>query len=509
MEDPSQSKADPGRLRNRSLWLATSQLPRQPVLEGDITVQALVVGAGITGLTAARLLLDSGVRVAVIDSGAVSAGVTGSTTAKVTALHSTIYSTLSKAWGADVATAYAQANLEGLEMIRRRVAEEQIDCDFVDAPALTYATSAAGAKKVAAEVEAAREAGLAVYGTTDTDLPFPIRAAARLDGQARFHPTRYCSGLLRGIVANGGAVFEQTRALDLDAGSGAVSTDRGTIRSEMVFIASHVPFVNTGLYPSRMSASRSYAVAFRSTQPVEGMHISVEEPIRSIRGTGDGYTIVGGESHPAGAGIDTEQCYDALESWSRERFEAGPIEYRWSAHDYRSADGLPFAGPMGTSGRVFVATGFAKWGMTNGTIAASIMTDLALGRDNRWAEVFDSRRIAPRQAAAGLLKMSASYSKNVVTKRLLSSRAPDVGELGPGEGGVVSDGGRRAAAYRDEEGALHAVSPICTHMGCQVEFNSAERTWDCPCHGSRFGVDGKVIHGPAVRDLAAIDIQQA
>jgi glycine/D-amino acid oxidase-like deaminating enzyme/nitrite reductase/ring-hydroxylating ferredoxin subunit len=487
--------------------MATSQLPPQPFLDGDMTVQALVVGAGITGLTAARLLLEQGVTVAVIESGSVSGGVTGSTTAKVTALQSTIYSDLTKSWGTNVAAAYAGANLEGLEMIRTRVLEEKIDCDFADAPAFTYSTTAAGARKVAAEVEAARGAGLAVELTTSTDLPFPIRAAARLDGQARFHPTKYCSALLGVILGKGGAVFERTRALDIDTGSGTVTTDRGTIRSDMIFITSHVPFVNNGLYPVRMSASRSYAVAFRSSRPIEGMHINVEQPVRSVRAAGDGYTIVGGESHPVGSPIDTEDCYRSLESWSRERFEAESIEYRWSAHDYRSADGLPFVGPMGSSGRVFVATGYAKWGMTNGTVAAAIITDLAMGRDNPWAEVFDSRRIALRHAAPGMVKLSGSFLKSFVGGRLMPLSEAD--GLGMGEGRVVSIGGQKAAMFRDDDGSLHAVSPVCTHLGCQVEFNTAERTWDCPCHGSRFGVDGRVIHGPAVEDLASIDTSRS
>jgi Rieske Fe-S protein len=360
---------------------------------------------------------------------------------------------------------------------------------------------------VAAEVEAAREAGLGVVLTTDTDLPFPIRAAARLDGQARFHPTKYCSALLGGILAEGGAVFERTRALDIDSASGIVTTDRGSIRSDMTFVTSHVPFVDKGLYPVRMSASRSYAVAFRSNGAIEGMHISVEQPIRSVRGTGDGYTIVGGESHPVGSPIDTEECYRSLESWARERLDAGPIEYRWSAHDYRSADRLPFVGPMGSSGRVFVATGYAKWGMTNGSVAAAIITDLAMGRDNPWAEVFDSGRIALRQAAPSMVKMSGSFLKNFVAGRLVP--VPDADALGRGEGRVVSIGDRKAAVFQDDDGSLHAVSPVCTHLGCQVEFNTAERTWDCPCHGSRYDVDGKVIHGPAVDDLAAIDLSRS
>jgi Rieske Fe-S protein len=275
----------------------------------------------------------------------------------------------------------------------------------------------------------------------------------------------------------------------------------------MTFVTSHVPFVDKGLYPVRMSASRSYAVAFRSNGAIEGMHISVEQPIRSVRGTGDGYTIVGGESHPVGSPIDTEECYRSLESWARERLDAGPIEHRWSAHDYRSADRLPFAGPMGSSGRVFVATGYAKWGMTNGTVAAAIITDLAMGRDNPWAEVFDSRRIALRQAAPGMAKMSGSFLKNFVAGRLLP--VPDADGLGMGEGRVVSIGDRKAAVFQEDDGSLHAVSPVCTHLGCQVEFNTAERTWDCPCHGSRYDVDGKVIHGPAVDDLAAIDLSRS
>jgi glycine/D-amino acid oxidase-like deaminating enzyme/nitrite reductase/ring-hydroxylating ferredoxin subunit len=494
---------------NPSLWMATSQSPDQPVLHGDTTVEALVVGAGITGLTAARLLLEHDVTVAVIDSGPVCAGVTGFTTAKVTALQSTIYSELSKKWGVGVAAAYGEANVEGLEMIRRRVLEEKIDCDFAPAPAFTYATSKVGSRRVEAEVEAAQRAGLPVKLTAESDLPFPIEAAARLDGQARFHPRRYCLALMRGILANGGAVFERTRALDLDPTSGRVATDRGSIRADMVFVASHVPFLDKGLYPARMSTSRSYAIAFRSPQPLEGMHISVDEPVRSLRATGDGYTIVGGEGHPSGDPVDTKECYRALESWAREQLGAVPAEYRWSAQDYRSADGLPFVGPLGSSGRVFLATGYAKWGMTNGTISAAIMTDLALGRANPWAEVFDSGRVALRQAAPALMENTGRTLANLVARKLPHPSLPDVADLSPGEGGVVSVGRHRAAAFRDEDGVVHAVSAACTHLGCQVQFNPAERTWDCPCHGSRFGLDGKVLHGPAVDDLTVIEVRRS
>jgi len=284
-----------------------------------------------------------------------------------------------------------------------------------------------------------------------------------------------------------------------------VTTDRGTIHAAVILIASHVPFVDAGLHLARMTASRSYAISFRSqAEPPTGMYISVDEPTRSVRATGDGHVIVGGEAHPVGQDQDTERRYEALESWSKERFASPEIDYRWSAQDYKSVDGLPFVGPLGPSGRVFMATGFAKWGMANGTIAAAIMVDLALGRVSPWATVFDSRRLAVQHGVSDLLKANARVVRDLVARRFLSAELPDASNLAPGTGHIVSLEGHKTAAFRDEQGEIHAVSPVCTHLGCQVEFNNAERTWDCPCHGSRFDVDGRVIHGPATEDLSPV-----
>ncbi|HEU4916955.1 MAG TPA: FAD-dependent oxidoreductase [Acidimicrobiia bacterium] len=505
---PREQEPTTTEMRNPSLWMATSEWLEQPVLRGDVTVEAVVIGAGITGLTTARLLLEHGLTVAVVESGRVCSGVTALTTAKITALQSTIYSDLTETWGRDVAAAYAGANLEGLEMIRRRVVDESISCDFAPAPATTYATSTRGARRIEAEARAAKDAGLAVTLTTESDLPYQIELSVRLEDQARFHPRRFCVGLLAGILHDGGIVFEHTRALDIDRATGTVVTDRGSIRSDIIVVASHVPFVHTGLFTSRMSASRSYAVAFRPAEvEVQGMHIGVEEPIRSVRATGDGYVIVGGESHPVGESRDTEARYRTLESWARDHFGVDQIDYRWSAQDYRSADGLPFVGALGSSGRVFFASGFAKWGMANGTIAAAIMTDLALGRQNPWAEVFDSRRLGLRHGMTRLIRGNARTLNNYLTKRWRRSGLPETDDLGRGQGAVVETGGGKAAVFRDEDGELHAVSAVCTHLGCQVVFNPAERTWDCPCHGSRYGVDGAVVHGPAVDDLSTVEIR--
>jgi nitrite reductase/ring-hydroxylating ferredoxin subunit len=324
----------------------------------------------------------------------------------------------------------------------------------------------------------------------------------RLDDQAQFHPRRYCRGLVDALLTRDSLMFEGTRATAINGKEGAVTTDHGTVRADLIFVATHIPFVETGGYFARMTASRSYALAVeQGPHRVEGMYISVDSPLRSIRSTADGYLIVGGESHPAGEDPDTRDRYQALQSWSAERFPQGSIEYRWSAHDYRSVDGLPFIGRLGDSGRVFTSTGYAKWGLTNGTIGAEIMVDLAMGRDNQFAPVFDSGRLAVGKELRGLIGTSATAVKHLVVDRLARSEPRMLDELMPGDGGVLWLNGERVGAFRTEDGFVHLVSAACSHLGCQLSLNTAERTWDCPCHGSRFDIDGAVIHGPAVEDL--------
>jgi Rieske Fe-S protein len=293
----------------------------------------------------------------------------------------------------------------------------------------------------------------------------------------------------------------------LDSEAATVTTDRATAKGEAVVVATQIPFVKKGGHFARMTPSRSYALALKPTaETIQHMYISVDQPTRSLRSTGDGYLIVGGEGHPVGTDEDTTRRYDALESWAQEKFPGANVEYRWSAQDYRSADRLPFIGRLAAgTDRVFVATGFAKWGMTNGTVAAMIISDLIQDTPNPWAETFDSTRIALAQGGRELLAGGIEVAKHFVGDRIKSLDRPAAGELKPGEGGVVSWEGRKVAAFRDEEGTLHALSATCTHFGCQVSFNTAERSWDCPCHGSRFDIDGRVLQGPAIKKLPAKD----
>ncbi len=491
--------------RNPSLWLATSQSPSYPSLELDIQADVVVVGSGITGLSTARLLSAQGLRVVVLEARRICSGVTAFTTAKLTALHSTIYSDLIRIWGEEVAAVYADANQAAIGKVKELAAADGIECDLREASAYTYAQSEEHIPEIEAELNAALKAGLQASFTADSELPYEIAGAIRLDRQAQFHPRRYCLGLAEAITKNEGLIFERSPALALDAANTTVTTDRARVKANAVVIATQIPFVNRGGHFTRMTPSRSYALALRApSQAMEGMYISVDQPTRSLRSTGDGYLIVGGEGHPVGTDPDTTRRYRALEQWSDERFPGSTVEFKWSAQDYRSADRLPFIGRL-TSGteRVFVATGFAKWGMTNGTVAAMIISDLIHGTSNPWAGTFDSTRFALGQGGPGTVAGTFEAAKHFVVDRLKSLGRRPATELKPGEGDVVLLDGKTVAAFRAEDGQIHAISATCTHLACQISFNKAERSWDCPCHGSRFDIEGRVLQGPAIKNLAS------
>ena len=494
--------------RNPSLWVGTTGETSYPSLTGDIEVDVAVVGAGITGLSAAALLRQDGRRVAVVEAGRVASGVTGYTTAKVTALHGLIYDDLLSAFGEEGALQYADANLAAIAQVAAFADRYGIDCDLESRSAITYTTDPAMVDKVRAEVAAASRIGLRASFTTDTDLPYPVEAAIRLDDQAQFHPRRYCIGLAAALAGEGVAVYERTRATSVDEDDDRcrVTTESGVVTAAQVLLATHLPFHDTGAFFARAHPVRSYALSARLEGPVpQGMYLSVDSPSRSVRPAwmnGEEVVVLGGESHKVGQDPDTRQRYADLEEWARQYFPVRSVDYRWSAQDFVSVDHVPFVGPVSPgSERVFVATGFKKWGMTNGTAAGIMLADRVAGRENAWASLFDTNRVNPRQSIKELVKENANVAKRFVKDRLTTETSRSVDDLAPGEAEVLVVSGERVAVYRDEAGAVHAVSPVCTHMGCTVTWNTAETTWDCPCHGSRFGSDGAVIQGPAVKDL--------
>ena len=494
------------RAQNPSLWVGTTPETAFPRLGEDVRVDVAVIGGGITGLTTAARLKAEGARVAVIEAGRVASGATGYTTAKVSSLHGLVYDDLASSYGNDVARTYGEANEAAIAEIARLIERHGIDCDFVRAPAYTYTVDADKVSSIEAEAAAAQRAGLPATFTTETDLPFDVLGAVRFENQAMFHPRKYCIGLAASIPGEGSHVFELTRAVDVEHGEPCVvKTEHGDVTAEDVVMATLLPFLDRGGFFAKCHPTRSYAIAMRvGGEPTNGMYITAEQPTRSVRPAGaeKDMLIVSGESHKTGQDDDTSERYQALESWAREVFDVRSIEYRWSAQDFMPVDDLPYIGRLTRgSEHLLVGTGFKKWGMTNGTVASMINSDTVLGRDNPWSEVFDANRVEVTNAAREFVTENLNVAKRFVGDRLGTLTAPSIDELGPGEGGIARAGGEKVAAYRDEDGVLHAVSPVCTHLGCIVAFNTAERSWDCPCHGSRFDVDGQVIAGPAVKDL--------
>ncbi len=374
---------------NPSIWVSTTDESNYPPLtESGLTFDVAVIGGGITGLTTAVLLKRAGFSVALIEARRIASGATGYTTAKVTSLHGLTYANLIKEQGEEKARQYADASQAAVEQVASFVADDGIDCAFERMRALTYTEDLDRVPDIEAEVEAARTLGLPASLTTTTDLPFEVRAAVKFDNQAQFHPRRYALGLAQLIDGDGCRVFEETRALDIDAKEGVrhtVRTEHGVIHATHVVQATHLPFHDPGALFARTAPIRSYCMAVQVDGPVpQAMYLSADSPVRSLRphrSEDIEYLLVGGEGHKVGQGDFTTTRYAKLEAWVRERFNVKSVDFRWSAQDYMPADEVPYIGKLSPNAeRLYVATGFKKWGMTTGTAAGMILQDYILER---------------------------------------------------------------------------------------------------------------------------------
>jgi glycine/D-amino acid oxidase-like deaminating enzyme/nitrite reductase/ring-hydroxylating ferredoxin subunit len=501
-----------------SVWLETVERPSFPPGDQglDREVDVAVVGGGITGLTTAVLLQREGASVALIEADRVGAGTTGHTTGKVTSQHGLIYADLVDRHGEARARAYADANQRAIETIRGLATLGGADVRFEWAPAYVYTTSPDGRDDIEREHRCAVRLGLPAALTSETDLPFDVEVALRFDDQAHLHPGHYLVGLARALVEGGGVIVEGTRAVDVDehrdgaiVRTSSVAGD-GRVRARHVVLATLMPFVDIGGFFARATASREYGVAARLRDAVPvGMHIATGSPTRSTRPWHDGDrhgVIVVGEGHPTGQGDPRPGRWGALERWAREHFDVESFDYRWSAQDYTTIDLVPYVGKMPLRRHTYLATGFNKWGLTNGTVAATLLADAIAGRPNPAHETFDSTRLGGPRTLTKAVVANLHVGREFVAGWLGRIRSAPADELAVGEGGIVDVDGKAVAAYRDEQGGVHAVSATCTHLGCTVRWNGAERSWDCPCHGSRFDLDGTVLTGPAVTPLERVDV---
>ncbi len=488
--------------RAASPWLEINRRADRPALAAERRADVVVVGAGIVGMTTAALLAREGVDVVVLEAGRIGQGVTGRTTAKLSSLHGLAYADLEREHGLETARVYADANEAGIGIIGRLAEEHGIECDLRRKPNYTYTEDPERRGEIDEEVAAATRAGLAAELTETTDLPFAIAAAVRVPGQAEFHPVRYLLGLADAIDADGQRVYERSRVASVNGGT--VRTEQGQrVLADRIVLATHLPILDRGGHFALAEPERSYALGVHLAGEVpEGMYLSAESPTRSMRAhpwDGEELFIVGGQGHRMGS-ADPVDRFRALEDFARERFDVREIEYRWSAHDYMPADHLPLVGSMWPHGdEILLATGMRKWGLAMGAAAARILADFHLGRDNPWAETFDPKRLPTPSSAVELVKHGVATGLHFIGDRL--KRDGGARELEKGEGAVVDAGLGKRAVYRATSGKVYEMSARCTHLGCIVEWNGAESTWDCPCHGSRFAATGEVIDGPAIRPL--------
>ncbi|SER60497.1 Glycine/D-amino acid oxidase [Lentzea xinjiangensis] len=481
---------------DQSLWLTALPAEPRPPLTGAHTFDVAVVGGGITGLTTALLLKRRGLSVVVLEAGRVASGVSGNNTAKVTALQSTVYSQIRRKHGLAAATDYATASQAAVNEVAAIAARENIDCDLRRSPAVTYAYTEGEVSDVDHELITARQVGLPVRGNTDVDLPFEVHAAVRLDDQIALHPVKYLRGIAAAVEGDGCRIHENSRVLDVSGNR--VSTEDGHVDAEKIVIATHYPTLDRGLYFARLELTRAYCIAARVKNPAQALAISTGSPSWSISAHED-KLVLAGQSHATGK--PAVEPFRRLEDFARKHWQVEEITHRWSAQDPTSYDHLPMIGsytPGNTT--LYTATGYMKWGLTSGTFAASLLADLVTGKPHELAERFSPHRLSLK-SLPDLVKKNAEVAVQMVGDRIIPADATSSETLPRGHAHVIRDGLGRTGVYRDDDGQLHGVSMRCTHLGCFVRFNAAERSWDCPCHGSRFDVDGTVLEGPATRPL--------
>lgn len=489
-----------------SFWIDSTPTTDYPALSNPISVDVAIIGAGIVGLTAATQLKKAGKTVAIIESGYSAAGSSGRTTAKITSLHQLIYADLIKHIGETKARLYGESNQAAIEYVAALVESESIDCDFSRQSAYTFAEPDNELDQIKDEVEAALKLGLPASFVQETSLPFAITGAVKFDNQAQFHVRKYLLHLAQAIPGDGSHLLEHTRVLKVEEGDPCqVTTEQGMIFAHDVIVSTHLPFLDQGLFFTKTYPQRSYIVGAKidPEKAPKGMFIGSGEMSHSIRTTPHEnglLLLVGGEGHKVGTVTDTEACYQKLETYAHDHFGIDTFAYRWSNQDLVSFDQLPYIGKLTPfSHHTYVATGFSLWGMSKGVMSGMLLSDLILGIENPYAELYDATRATPF-LEPDLVRSGIDVAARWVGDRF-KNLPSSLDEVAKGEGKLLAINGDKIAAYRDEHGTIHAVSAVCPHLACIVSWNNAETSWDCACHGSRFSCDGKVINGPSVKDL--------
>ncbi|HWT73578.1 MAG TPA: FAD-dependent oxidoreductase [Mobilitalea sp.] len=494
-----------GNERGESLWIQKQyrfegqpekEKTSRPPLQSDISTEVAVIGAGLAGVLTAYLLQRRGISVVVLECKEAGSGITKNTTAKVTSQHSLIYHKLMMYKGEERAWEYGAANQKAIEKYEEIINLLKIDCDFQILPNYIYTLD--DEMKIKQEVDAARKLGLPAMLTRETTLPFHVKAAIRFDHQAQFHPLKFLDAVAKDLK-----IYENTRVTELDTG-GLIITDKGRVKAKSIVIATHYPFINApGYYFFRMHQERQYVTALEGEDintkaKLDGMYLDADPNGFSFRNYKD-YLILGSGNHRTGE-YQPLDAYMKIEEAAKRWYPNANIKYTWSNQDCMTPDSIPYIGRYSAkTPNIYVATGFNKWGMTSSMVSAMIISDMIMGKDSEYHKVFCPQRLI-FSGSRVFIKDAAIITKSLLSEHLKVSR-DRLRDIEQGKAGTIMKDGQKIGVYRDNENKYYFVTTKCPHLGCSLEWNQNELTWDCPCHGSRFDYRGKLINNPAMRDV--------
>lgn len=491
-----------------SFWILNNESEDYSALDKSIDAEYLIVGAGLTGLHTAYLLSDISSNIVIVDANKVGSGSSGRNTGKVTSSHGLIYDYISQKYGDKSSKLYYEANEEGLRLIKDIVQKYNIDCNFETVPNYIFTTEDEGLEEIKKEYKACERLGIPYeYLNNIEGFPIKIKGALKLDNQAQFDSKKYMNKLAQIICEKGVSIYENTPVLGLDTDKDeyiAKVNGDNEIKAKTVIIASSNPWHDSlGLYFSKEQAYRSYLTLSKLNKPIaKGMYINVEKPSKTIRVYHENdrdYLVCGGFDHKTGKCDDECKIFGSIVEFAKNNFKIGMLEYRWSTQDYITTDNIPYIGHINNNtNNLYIATGFCKWGITTSAVAAIIFKDLITNGECKYKEVFNPSR------TGSYLNMKYLKENSIVAydyiKGKLKKGHTDC-QVEKEEGKVVIINGDKYGAYRDKDGKLYVVDITCTHLGCELKFNSFEKSWDCPCHGSRFSYDGSILNGPALKPL--------
>lgn len=482
--------------------------------ENLLKTDVCIVGAGIFGLTCAYYLSKLGYKVTVLEKYKIGEKTTGHTTAKITSQHGLFYDYLTNSYGQKFAKDYLEVNEQAIQNIKNIIDEEKIKCDFEYQNSYVYTTKKEDVKLIKKEIKAVENLGYNCEFVTKTGLPFEVEGAICFKNQAQFHPLKYLDGLCKAILARDGKIYTDTTVFDVkkDGKEYVTFSKNLKVKSKYVIIANHYPFINfPGFYFIKMYQSTSYLIAVDTKKTLfNGMYISATDPVFSFRTAkykGKELLLIGGGEHKTGQPTSYQDSYGLLEEEAKKYYPDCEVLFRWNTRDCISLDKIPYIGSYSSMmPHMFVGTGFKKWGMTLSNVASNIIVDMICGNQNKFAYLFNSSRLKPIKNSDEMKNILVQSTNSLLLNKLRSANM-NFDEIANDSGSIVEVNNEKVGIFKNPDGKIYAVKPFCTHLGCLLSWNDVDKTWDCPCHGSRFNFDGTNLYDPAFKDLEVYDLE--